>query len=58
MQTLLATENAELYARLPQLDPEEVELLERQIDTLSDRLPKLHNFVVAGGNITGAQCHV
>ena len=33
-------------------------MLERQIDTLSDRLPKLHNFVVAGGNITGAQCHV
>ena len=58
LQTLLATEDAELYARLPQLDPEEVELLERQIDTLSDRLPKLHNFVVAGGNITGAQCHV
>ena len=58
LQTLLATEDEALYARLPQLDEEEVEILERQIDTLSDRLPKLHNFVIAGGNMTGAQCHV
>lgn len=58
IQTLLATEDEALYARLPQLAEEEVEILERQIDTLSDRLPKLHNFVIAGGNMTGAQCHV
>ncbi len=58
LQTLLATEDADIYARLPQLKLEEVEILERQIDTLSDSLPKLHNFVIAGGNMTGAQCHV
>ena len=37
---------------------EEVEILERQIDTISDQLPKLRNFVIAGGNVIGAQCHV
>lgn len=58
LQTLLATEDADVYARLPQLRLEEVELLERQIDTISDLLPKLQNFVIAGGNMTGAQCHV
>ena len=58
LQTLLATEDKEIYARLPQLQYEEVEMLERQIDTISDLLPKLHNFVIAGGNMTGAQCHV
>lgn len=58
LQTLLATEDADVYARLPQLRLEEVELLERQIDTISDLLPKLQNFVIAGGNLTGAQCHV
>ena len=42
LQTLLATEDEAIYARLPQLEEEEVELLERQIDTIS----------------TGAQCHV
>ena len=58
LQTLLATEDETIYARLPQLAEEEVEMLERQIDTISDQLPQLHNFVIAGGNIIGAQCHV
>ena len=58
LQTLLATEDEALYARLPQLDEEEVEILERQIDLLTDQLPQLHNFVIAGGNMMGAQCHV
>ena len=58
LQTLLATEDADIYARLPQLAEEEVDILERQIDTISDKLPKLHNFVIAGGNVAGAQCHV
>ena len=33
-------------------------MLERQIDTLTDLLPKLQNFVIAGGNMVGAQSHV
>jgi cob(I)alamin adenosyltransferase len=58
IQTLLATEDEALYARLPQLVEDEVEILERQIDTLTDRLPRLHSFVIAGGTLAGAQCHV
>lgn len=58
LQTLLATEDETIYARLPQLAEEEVEILERQIDTLTDLLPKLQNFVIAGGTLAGAQCHV
>lgn len=58
IQTLLATEDETIYSRLPQLIEEEVDMLERQIDTINDQLPKLHNFVIAGGNHTGAQCHV
>lgn len=58
LQTLLATEDEGIYARLPQLAEEEVEILERQIDTLSDQLPKLRSFVIAGGSMLGAQCHV
>ena len=58
LQTLLATEDKDIYARLPQLKIEEVDMLERQIDTITDQLPKLQNFVIAGGNMTGAQCHV
>lgn len=58
LQTLLATEDETIYSRLPQLDEEEVEMLERQIDLITDNLPPLHSFVIAGGNIMGAQCHV
>lgn len=58
LQTLLATEDASLYSQLPQLQMEEVDRLERQIDAISDQLPKLHSFVIAGGNLAGAQCHV
>ena len=35
-----------------------MEILERQIDTITALLPQLHNFVIAGGNAVGAQCHV
>ena len=58
MQTLLATEDEAVYSRLPHLDDVEVTKLERQIDAISDQLPKLHSFVIAGGNMAGAQCHV
>ena len=58
LQTLLATEDAALYARLPQLEDKEVATLESQIDAISAQLPQLHNFVVAGGSAAGAQCHV
>lgn len=58
VQTLLATEDATIYARLPQLKQDEVDMMERQIDALSDMLPKLSSFVIAGGNMAGAQCHV
>lgn len=58
IQTLLATEDDDILRRLPQLAVEEIDIIERQIDTISDQLPKLHSFIIAGGNMAGAQCHV
>ena len=58
LQTLLATEDENIYSRLPQLPVQEVEKLEHQIDAITDLLPKLQNFVIAGGTMTGAECHV
>ena len=58
IQTLLATEDENIYARLPQVEQEDIDALERQIDAVMAQLPKLKNFVIAGGNIEGAQCHV
>ena len=58
LQTLLATEDADIYARLPKLEGKEIETLEKQIDAITAQLPQLHSFVIAGGNVAGAQCHV
>ncbi len=58
LQTLLATEDGDLYARLPQLEAAEVETLERQIDAITAAIPQLKNFVIAGGTAAGAQAHV
>lgn len=58
IQTLLATEDAVLAQRLPQLGLEQVQWLEQQIDRLEKALPRLHSFVLPGGTTPGAQCHV
>lgn len=57
VQTLLATEKEVPYP-LPQLSPDAVELLERDIDALQAQLPPFRSFVIPGGNLQSAQCHV
>lgn len=58
IQTLLATEEEDIAARLPQITPDDVTDLEQHIDALNATVPQLHNFVVAGGTMAGAQAHV
>lgn len=58
VQTLLATEQADLYAKMPQLSPTAPEKIEQWIDRMQEQLPKLDSFVIAGGNLAGAECHV
>lgn len=57
VQTLLATE-ADCKYELPPLPDDAVEKLEGEIDRLQERLPRLRNFVIPGGTLAGAQCHV
>ncbi|MBQ9417087.1 MAG: cob(I)yrinic acid a,c-diamide adenosyltransferase [Bacteroidales bacterium] len=58
IQTLLATEDEALRKKLPPLPADAVEGLEHQIDTFNASLPQLRQFVIAGGTMPGAQCHV
>lgn len=58
IQTLLATEDASIYAKLPQLSEEAPAKLEGWIDAIQAQLPKNDSFIIAGGNMAGAQCHV
>lgn len=57
VQTLLATEK-ELPYELPKLAPTTVNQMEQAIDALQEKLPPFRCFVIPGGNIASAQCHV
>lgn len=57
VQTLLATEKDVPYD-LPQLPPDAVSLMEQAIDDLQQLLPPFRSFVIPGGNMPSAQCHV
>tara|TARA_B100000963_G_scaffold263350_1_gene231502 strand:+ start:1685 stop:2230 length:546 start_codon:yes stop_codon:yes gene_type:complete len=43
---------------LPELNPLEIERLEIEIDDLTNKLPPLKNFVLPGGCLGNAYCHV
>ncbi len=58
IQTLLATEDASLLEKLPQLPPDAVSKLESWIDRIQEQLPRNTAFVIPGGSLAGAQCHV
>ena len=58
IQTLLATEDATLYQKLPQLQSDAVDHLEHSIDSMTEQLPRNNAFIIPGGNLAGAQCHV
>lgn len=58
IQTLLATEDKALYAKMPQLPADATSSLEKAIDAIVDELPRNNAFIIPGGNLAGAQCHV
>lgn len=58
IQTLLATEKEEVYRSLPQLGESAAAQLEAWIDEMEARLPRLKAFVIPGGSVASAQCHV
>lgn len=43
---------------LPELYPEDVAVLEREIDRLTEKLPVLKNFILPGASLQGASAHV
>ncbi len=58
IQTLLATEESETYAKLPHLTSDAVTEVEAWIDSMDAQIPKLNSFVIAGGSMASAQAHV
>lgn len=42
----------------PDLHLEDIELLEKEIDTMDEQLPELKHFILPGGNTTVSYCHL
>lgn len=43
---------------IPNIAPEDIALLEREIDTMDASIPQLHSFVLPGGSLPASFCHV
>jgi cob(I)alamin adenosyltransferase len=59
IQTHLAIDNSKSCPfELPDLQTINPQILEQQIDIMTEKLPKLQSFVHLGGHPTVAQCHI
>lgn len=56
---VLALENEKKdKIKLPQVNSDDVELLEKEIDKINEELPPLNNFILPGGNTVVSFCHI
>jgi cob(I)alamin adenosyltransferase len=58
LESSLAHDGRPLAHALPQLHPEDVELLEKEIDRMNETLPELTAFILPGGHVTVSNCHI
>lgn len=58
VQSRLATAKMETLAVMPRLDEEATLRIERQIDAITAAIPPMKAFVIPGGSMCSAQCHV
>ncbi|HYV91892.1 MAG TPA: cob(I)yrinic acid a,c-diamide adenosyltransferase [Chitinophagales bacterium] len=56
--SLLASDPESSRMKVPDLHEHDVELLEKEIDTMQEVLPELKTFVLPGGNAVNAMCHI
>lgn len=43
---------------LPNINDEDINILEKSIDYMTDRLPPLDSFILPGGNVISSYCHI
>ena len=56
--SLLANDHRVSRMKLPQLQEEDVVLLEKEIDLMTAKLPELKAFILPGGSQAASWCHV
>ena len=54
----LAAENEKASKKISSLNPENISLLENEIDRMSCGLPELKSFILPGGHPVVSQCHI
>lgn len=54
----LAVESGTVNFKMPELNDEATIFLENAMDKMNESLPELHNFILPGGHIAVAHCHV
>ncbi|WP_347841082.1 cob(I)yrinic acid a,c-diamide adenosyltransferase [uncultured Draconibacterium sp.] len=55
---LASDEKGEEYTAGLLVKNEDIEMLEKAIDVFNEQLPDLRNFILPGGELSAAQCHV
>lgn len=43
--------------QLPEITKDDIDWLEKEMDTMDEELPELRNFILPGGNLTASFCH-
>jgi cob(I)alamin adenosyltransferase len=56
--SLLAADPEKSKMVIPDLYPEDIELLEKEIDRMNELLPELRHFILPGGNNSISYCHI
>lgn len=56
--SILATEPGNTKVKVPQLFPEDILLLENEMDKMNEHLPEMRSFVLPGGDTTVSYCHI
>ena len=56
--SILATEPGNVKVKVPSLNEDDIVFLEREIDTMEEKLPPMRSFVLPGGHPSVSFCHV
>ena len=54
----LATPNSQENNKIPEINIEIIKELEDQIDIMNEELPSLDSFILPGGSVISAHCHI
>jgi cob(I)alamin adenosyltransferase len=55
---ILASETDNTGGKIPELKEEDIQMLEKEIDKMENKLPSLDTFILPGGNTAVSFCHI